>query len=181
MNPRPALLPLLALLALLGCGEAPPPGSGKDAVITGHASAATGDFARAAFPCCADPATTAAVAGTIALGARLAADDAAGSAAAAAALQPLIAAAPAVAAAGAPLDALRAAASLEAQQGAFVAVAAPVLAAARAGGPGPLQVAEVLCPMKPGSWLQDGEPVANPFYGAKMLTCGSFVAGAASP
>ena len=42
MNPRPALLPLLALL---GCGEAPPPGSGKDAVITGHASAATGDFA----------------------------------------------------------------------------------------------------------------------------------------
>lgn len=167
-------------VGLAACGQDAPPDAGKSAVITGHASAAAGDFARAAFPCCGDPATTAAVQGTIALGARLAADDAAGAGAAAAALGPLFAAAPALAGASAPLQALQGASDLAAQQSAFVAVAAPVVAVAQSAGPGPLQIAVVHCPMKPGSWLQDQEPVANPFYGARMLTCGGFVAPGAA-
>jgi len=33
------------------------------------------------------------------------------------------------------------------------------------------------CPMapKPGLWMQSKGPLANPFYGAKMLTCGEEV------
>jgi Cu(I)/Ag(I) efflux system membrane fusion protein len=30
------------------------------------------------------------------------------------------------------------------------------------------------CPMAPGSWAQKGDTIANPYYGASMLTCGSF-------
>ena len=38
---------------------------------------------------------------------------------------------------------------------------------------GPLFV--VHCPMFPGDWIQRGEVVANPFYGAAMAKCGSVV------
>lgn len=35
----------------------------------------------------------------------------------------------------------------------------------------------VYCSMAPGSWLQRGTPIANPYYGAKMLRCGEIVSG----
>ncbi len=31
------------------------------------------------------------------------------------------------------------------------------------------------CPMAPGSWLQTGKEIRNPYYGAKMLKCGEIV------
>ena len=39
-------------------------------------------------------------------------------------------------------------------------------------GLGELKVA--YCPMVDKSWVQEQGPIANPFYGAMMLTCGSF-------
>ncbi|MCL4235673.1 MAG: DUF3347 domain-containing protein [Deltaproteobacteria bacterium] len=33
----------------------------------------------------------------------------------------------------------------------------------------------VYCSMYPGSWLQKGKDIRNPYYGAKMLTCGEVV------
>ena len=38
----------------------------------------------------------------------------------------------------------------------------------------------VYCSMAPGSWLQRGTAVANPYYGAKMPRCGEIVAGPGS-
>lgn len=40
-------------------------------------------------------------------------------------------------------------------------------------GSGSVRVAH--CPMAKESWLQDGAKIANPYYGASMLRCGSFV------
>jgi hypothetical protein len=31
------------------------------------------------------------------------------------------------------------------------------------------------CPMAPGSWLQTGQEIRNPYYGASMLKCGEIV------
>ncbi len=31
-----------------------------------------------------------------------------------------------------------------------------------------------ICPMKQKPWLQQGETIANPYYGASMSTCGNF-------
>lgn len=36
------------------------------------------------------------------------------------------------------------------------------------------------CPMAKGSWIQSGKTVANPYYGSKMLRCGSKVADLAA-
>jgi Cu(I)/Ag(I) efflux system membrane fusion protein len=33
---------------------------------------------------------------------------------------------------------------------------------------------KVYCPMYPGTWLQRGDDVMNPYYGSKMLHCGTF-------
>ncbi len=41
----------------------------------------------------------------------------------------------------------------------------------------PKGVSVMYCSMTPGSWLQRGTTVANPYYGAKMLRCGDIVAG----
>lgn len=38
----------------------------------------------------------------------------------------------------------------------------------------------VYCSMAPGSWLQRGTTIANPYYGAKMLRCGEIVSGPGS-
>ena len=42
----------------------------------------------------------------------------------------------------------------------------------------PQGVNVVYCSMSKGSWVQQGEAIANPYYGAKMLSCGEIVAGA---
>ena len=41
----------------------------------------------------------------------------------------------------------------------------------------PKGISVMYCSMAPGSWLQRGTTVANPYYGAKMLRCGDIVAG----
>ncbi|RPJ16764.1 MAG: DUF3347 domain-containing protein [Desulfobacteraceae bacterium] len=35
----------------------------------------------------------------------------------------------------------------------------------------------IYCSMNPGSWLQKGNKIRNPYYGAKMLTCGEIISG----
>lgn len=35
----------------------------------------------------------------------------------------------------------------------------------------------IYCSMNPGSWLQKGKNIRNPYYGAKMLTCGEIISG----
>jgi hypothetical protein len=41
----------------------------------------------------------------------------------------------------------------------------------------PAGISVMYCSMAPGSWLQRGTKVANPYYGAKMLRCGEIVSG----
>lgn len=41
----------------------------------------------------------------------------------------------------------------------------------------PKGISVVYCSMAPGSWLQRGTLIANPYYGAKMLRCGEIVGG----
>ena len=35
----------------------------------------------------------------------------------------------------------------------------------------------IYCSMNPGSWLQKGKNIRNPYYGSKMLTCGEIISG----
>jgi hypothetical protein len=178
---RALLMLPFALLLAGACGSEPAaPGQGKGAVITGHASALEGDFERAAFGCCADPAEQAALDALVELGAAMAADDAPGSAAAAERLRAAVSGPPRLEPLRAPAAAVAEAAELPARREALLALSE----AARAlplGGDGPGRYAWVLCPMKPGRWLQRGEPVANPYYGASMLRCGNFEARAPVP
>ncbi len=44
----------------------------------------------------------------------------------------------------------------------------------------PKGISVVYCSMAPGSWLQRGTTIANPYYGAKMLRCGEIVSGPGS-
>jgi hypothetical protein len=44
----------------------------------------------------------------------------------------------------------------------------------------PEGISVVYCSMAPGSWLQRGTTIANPYYGAGMLRCGEIVAGPGS-
>jgi hypothetical protein len=42
----------------------------------------------------------------------------------------------------------------------------------------PKEMAVMYCPMAESVWVQRGSEVANPYYGAKMLSCGQKVGGA---
>jgi Cu(I)/Ag(I) efflux system membrane fusion protein len=44
----------------------------------------------------------------------------------------------------------------------------------------PKGISVVYCSMAPGSWLQRGTTIANPYYGAKMPRCGEIVSGPGS-
>lgn len=35
----------------------------------------------------------------------------------------------------------------------------------------------IYCSMNPGSWLQKGAAIRNPYYGSKMLSCGEIISG----
>lgn len=35
----------------------------------------------------------------------------------------------------------------------------------------------IYCSMNPGSWLQKGAKIRNPYYGSKMLSCGEIISG----
>jgi hypothetical protein len=68
---------------------------------------------------------------------------------------------------------------LSAQRKAFVAVSKAAVALVESAAPSRALGKEVLvvhCPMVSASWLQLSLPVANPFYGSSMLTCGDVVA-----
>ena len=73
----------------------------------------------------------------------------------------------------AKLTALRGRSIDEVREG-LKAVSGPLVAYARAHPGGTASVREAFCPMANAGWVQAGETVANPYYGARMLTCGSF-------
>ena len=41
----------------------------------------------------------------------------------------------------------------------------------------PSGVNVIYCSMYPGSWLQKGAKIRNPYYGSKMLSCGEIISG----
>lgn len=177
------LLPLLALLACDPPDEAPAAPPAVPVVTGTHSSpAAVATFAALAAPCCGDPASQAVVDAGINLAEALAADKAPE---ASAAWSALVAGTPALEAANPALAApLRAAidgagvvapGDLNALRAGLAATAEPLRAVAKTGG-GAGQVVLAFCPMKPGRWLQRKDGIANPYYGAKMPTCGTFEA-----
>lgn len=58
---------------------------------------------------------------------------------------------------------------------AFVDLSKPMVMWASMSKPSGINV--VYCSMNPGSWLQKGDRIRNPYYGAKMLTCGEIISG----
>ena len=68
--------------------------------------------------------------------------------------------------------ALAVAGDIEAARKAFGALSDALIEYADSVGIGELKVA--YCPMADRSWIQEGGSIANPFFGAFMLTCGSF-------
>ena len=80
--PRHRIAPFALLLALVGCGEDPPPTRPKVPVVSGpiveHTDASKGtEFADAKFPCCDTDLATGLVGAYVGLSEALAADDAA--------------------------------------------------------------------------------------------------------
>lgn len=70
---------------------------------------------------------------------------------------------------------LRAARDIEAAREAFKELSKPLSTWAAVAEP---EGASVLhCSMAKASWIQRGPPVANPYYGAEMSSCGEYVAG----
>ena len=61
---------------------------------------------------------------------------------------------------------------ISAARAAFGALSAALIEYADSVGIGELRVA--FCPMANESWVQQDGPIANPFFGAIMLDCGSF-------
>lgn len=69
--------------------------------------------------------------------------------------------------------ALARAKAIAGQREAFKQLSAPLAIWAKAARPAGIIV--VHCSMAPGSWLQQGKAIRNPYYGAKMLACGEIV------
>lgn len=63
---------------------------------------------------------------------------------------------------------------LEGKREGYKQVSADLIPFMRAHAGGSTKVAEVWCPMAEAGWLQGSATVSNPYYGSKMLTCGSF-------
>ncbi|WP_018622796.1 DUF3347 domain-containing protein [Spirosoma luteum] len=61
--------------------------------------------------------------------------------------------------------------SVVAQREEFAALSTGMIAVTRAAKPAKAYVQ--YCPMKNASWLSDSRDVRNPYYGEKMLKCGS--------
>ena len=177
------------LLATVGgaCGsetDEPKPTKPKIQVVTGHASAAPGSFEAVAFQCCDVSEAKSVLDRFVALGVTLAADDLAGSQAGAkafaAALQGDGARLTGDAEVIGKLDVLaaRMVAHTELQdlREEYLDASTEVLSLVRAHRAKGDTYAVGFCPMKPGRWLQRSEPLANPYYGAEMLRCGTFEA-----
>lgn len=183
-----------ASLVLAGCGGASEPASTppKIQVVTGqqvdHTAAEPGAFDSLSFSCCGSPSATTVVLGVVALGEALARDDNAAAALKATALQSSLA--KAVTEAGisettrARLETMAALTDrmsgqdLAGLREEFLDLSGPALEFASESTGGDTAIAVAFCPMKPGRWLQTARTIANPYYGASMLTCGVFEAPA---
>lgn len=180
----------LALALTAGCGSEPEPAKPKIPVVTGqqvdHAAASPEAFGEKGFPCCGSEPATAVVLGFVALGEALAADDLDGANTKIAALRSALATAttdPAATETTRPLledmakltDRMRGQ-DIEGVREEFLDLSTKALAFASAAQGGEATVAVAFCPMKPGRWLQTQGTIANPYYGASMLTCGVFEA-----
>jgi len=138
-----------------------------------------------AFACCADDASGKVVGAYLDAQAALAKDDNAAAGAALTSLQAQVDAAKAtpgideagtlaLAAIATETSAALAATDIEPRRTAVKKLSAAVLPYARAHAGGSRTITEAFCPMADASWLQEGGTIANPYYGASMLTCGSF-------
>ena len=182
----------LSLSAACGDPVEPAPATPKIPVVTGqqvdHAAAKPDAFDKLAFPCCGSDSATAVVGAVVALGEALAGDDPVAASDKATALRSSLATAvtdPGVDATTRPL--LETMAALADRMGGqdldgireeFLDLSVPALAFAAHNKGGTATVAVAFCPMKPGRWLQSARTIANPYYGASMLTCGVFEAPA---
>lgn len=164
---------------LSGCGDATPPAP-KIQVVSGQQHTASGPFAEVAVVCCDTPAAWGVVEPFVAMGTALAADDfaqasghagrfAAGLEAHGASLD-----GPAVSALTNLAPRMSGATSIENLREEFLDASMHVIGIAAAHRGGDHTIAAAFCPMKPGRWLQEAEPLANPYYGASMLRCGTF-------
>lgn len=186
------IVALSACVALAACGGSSAPGTpaGGPPVATPDASAGPTPFQQKAYACCATAAANSVVGQYLGVQRALSRDDVAGAVSAAATLA---ATCSQLAGAASPEDAAtlqKLAADAQALTGADIAavrkgfgtlstdliawgaVAAPNVAAT--GSAGGLRIAKAYCPMADASWLQTEPTVSNPYYGASMLTCGSF-------
>jgi hypothetical protein len=138
-----------------------------------------------AFACCADDASGKVVGAYLDAQAALAKDDNAAAGAALTSLQAQVDAAKAtpgadeastlaLTAIATETSAALAATEIEPRRTAVKKLSAAVLPYARAHAGGSRTITEAFCPMADASWLQEGGTIANPYYGASMLTCGSF-------
>ena len=170
-----------------GAGTDATPTKPKIQVVTGHASAAPGSFEAVAFQCCDVPEAKSVVDRFVALGVTLAADDLEGSKAAAKAFADVLRVDGAKLAGKSETDAemvgkLAALAGRMITHGAlldlreeYLDASSEVLSLAEAHKATEGSTYAVgFCPMKPGRWLQTAPPLANPYYGAEMLRCGTF-------
>ena len=64
---------------------------------------------------------------------------------------------------------------IESLRAAFVDLSKPMVMWSSMSKPSGINV--VYCSMYPGSWLQKGAEIRNPYYGAKMLPCGEIISG----
>ena len=183
--------PWMLASAALACGGAEPtePAQPKIPVVTGqqvdHAQSKAGAFEAAAFTCCGNEPAAAILGAYVGVGEALAADDGEKAKAQADALRAALAKAstdttltdevrPLVEEMARLTDRM-AGQDLTGAREEFLDLTTPALAlAAAAKGDGPLQLSVAFCPMKPGRWLQTATTIANPYYGAEMLTCGVF-------
>lgn len=62
---------------------------------------------------------------------------------------------------------------ISAQREAFKEISKPMAMWASMAVPEGINV--VYCSMSPGSWLQKGEDIRNPYYGSEMLKCGEII------
>jgi hypothetical protein len=70
---------------------------------------------------------------------------------------------------------MAAAKDIESIRAAFADLSKPMVMWASMSKPSGINV--IYCSMKPGSWLQKGAEIHNPYYGAAMPTCGEIISG----
>jgi hypothetical protein len=171
----------MMLLVLLACGGSAPTPSASPAAPAASAPTAP----PATFTCCGEPSLDALVATYVSGSEALAADrDGAtdssalverAMAARAVAGLPAATADALVRLEGAARDAANAP-DVKLRRAAWKQVSGIVVPLARSSGGGTRAYREAWCPMAEAAWLQAGSSttVANPYYGAEMLTCGAF-------